>query len=57
MKADRRKDGATLRVTRLWAEQGVRFGKGRMTRLTTELERVARFAGCQNIDYVPGWTG
>jgi uncharacterized protein YcaQ len=55
MKADRRKEGATLNVTRLWPEQGVRFGKGRRGRLIAELERVARFAGCQDIAFAPGW--
>lgn len=55
MKADRSKQGAKLRVTKLWPETGVKFGKARMARLMAELERVARFADCQNIDFAPGW--
>jgi uncharacterized protein YcaQ len=55
MKADRRKGNATLRVTRLWPEKGVRFGKGRLARLNSELERVSRFAGCEQVDYAPRW--
>ena len=42
-KGDRQ--GGTLRVTGFWAEDGVRWGKGRSDRLRLELERFARLAG------------
>ena len=34
-----------LRVTGFWAEDGVRWGQGRMDRLRVELDRFARLAG------------
>ncbi|WP_425443229.1 winged helix-turn-helix domain-containing protein [Thalassovita taeanensis] len=45
----------TLRVTALWPEPGVRFGKGRLTRLEAELDRVARFSGCDRVEFADGW--
>lgn len=50
----RRNDGA-LRVRALWPEPGVSFGSGRMQRLEAELDRVARFAGCETIVFEPDW--
>ncbi|MEM6610229.1 MAG: crosslink repair DNA glycosylase YcaQ family protein [Pseudomonadota bacterium] len=41
---------SVLRVRALWPEKGVRFGRGRMARLETELARAARFAGCEDIE-------
>jgi uncharacterized protein YcaQ len=42
-KGDRQ--GGMLRVSGFWAEEGVRWGKGRADRLRLELERFARLAG------------
>lgn len=53
MKAHRSE--GVLRVTALWPEAGVRWGKGRQARLEAELDRVARFAGCDRVDWRPGW--
>lgn len=53
MKAFR--DKGVLQVKALWPEPGVRFGAGRMARLEAELERMARFAGCERVGFGPGW--
>ncbi len=53
MKAHR-KEGV-LRVTALWPEAGLAWGKGRQARLEAELDRIARFAGCGRVEYLPGW--
>ena len=47
-----RQDG-TLRVTGFWAEDGVRWGKGRADRLRMELERFARLAGLTPAPFSP----
>lgn len=48
LQADR--SAKRLDIRALWPEPGVRFGRGRMTRLMSEFDRVARFARCENID-------
>ncbi|WP_170317758.1 winged helix-turn-helix domain-containing protein [Paroceanicella profunda] len=53
MKA-RRAEGR-LHVTALWPEQGLRFSGGRLARLEAELTRVARFSGCGEVTWEPGW--
>ena len=50
-KGDRQ--GGTLRVTGCWAEDGVRWGKGRADRLRLELERFARLAGLTPAPFSP----
>ena len=50
----RRKEGR-LRVSALWPERGVRLGKGRMERIGRELDRIARFAGCDGPVFENGW--
>ena len=50
-KGDRR--GGALRVTGFWAEDGVRWGKGRANRLRLELERFARLAGLSLAPFRP----
>ena len=47
-------DGA-LAVTAFWPETRVRMGRGRLDRLDGELHRVARFSGCNCVDYASGW--
>lgn len=53
MKAHR--DEGVLRVRALWPERGVSFGSGRMARLEAELDRMARFAGCERVEFLDGW--
>ena len=45
----------TLALRAFWPEPGVSMGKGRLARLEAELERVARFAGCDRIIPAAGW--
>ncbi len=49
------RDTATLKVRGFWPEPGVRLGTGRRARLEAELDRLARFAGCDRVEYLPGW--
>jgi ABC-type dipeptide/oligopeptide/nickel transport system permease subunit len=44
-----------LQVRALWPEAGVRFGAGRLARLEVELDRMARFAGCDRVGFDDGW--
>ena len=53
MKAFR--DRGTLEVRALWPERGVRFGSGRVARLEAELDRMARFAGCERVVFLEDW--
>ncbi len=53
MKAHRNE--GVLRVTALWPEPAVAWGKGRQARLEAELDRVARFAGCHRVEWLEGW--
>jgi len=53
MKAHR--DTSVLRVAALWPEAGVAWGKGRQARLEAELTRMARFAGCDGVEFRTGW--
>ncbi|MDP5347919.1 MAG: winged helix DNA-binding domain-containing protein, partial [Paracoccaceae bacterium] len=53
MKAHRAE--GVLRVTALWPEPGIAWGKGRQARLEAELDRLARFAGCDRVELLDGW--
>jgi uncharacterized protein YcaQ len=55
MKADRKK--GTLDVKRLWLEPRVKASAGRLEKLEAELDRLARFAGVENVVYLDGWKG
>ncbi len=44
-----------LRITGFWPEAGIRMGAGRLARLQAEMERLARFAGCASVSWLPGW--
>ena len=44
-----------LRVKAYWPEAGLAMGAGRMQRLDAELQRLARFAGCDRVEFLPGW--
>jgi uncharacterized protein YcaQ len=45
----------TLAVTAVWPERGITFGKGRLARLTAELDRLGRFTGCPTLAFADGW--
>lgn len=45
----------TLRVRAYWPEAGQRQSAARLARLEAEIARLARFAGCERVDYLPGW--
>lgn len=45
----------TLRLRAFWPEAGLRLTKGRAAALEAELNRLARFAGCAQLEYLPGW--
>lgn len=49
------RDTVTLKVRGFWPEAGIRLGTGRRARLEAELDRLARFAGCDRVEYLPGW--
>lgn len=46
---DMKRTGACLDVTNFWPETRVKMGSGRLARLRSELERAARFAGCDDL--------
>ena len=49
------RDAQALRVKAFWPEAGVRLGAGRQHRLEAELARLARFAGCETVEFLAGW--
>jgi uncharacterized protein len=49
------RDVGTLRVKAFWPEAGVRLTKQRRARLEAELGRLARFAGCERVEFLDGW--
>jgi uncharacterized protein YcaQ len=53
MKADRQ--ASRLAVRAFWPETGIVMGKGRLQRLETELDRMARFAEVASVELAPGW--
>jgi uncharacterized protein len=44
-----------LRVKGYWPEAGLRLGKGREARLVAELGRLAKLAGCEQVELLEGW--
>jgi uncharacterized protein YcaQ len=50
-----RRDSGVLQVRALWPEAGVRFGPVRLAKLEAELDRMARFAGCERVGFDDGW--
>lgn len=52
---DMARQGTTLEVRGFWSEPGVRMGAGRVARLQAEIERAARFGGCDDVAYLPDW--
>ena len=49
------RDDSTLRVRAFWPETGVAIGVGRRQRLDAELDRLARFAGCDRVALSDDW--
>ena len=49
------RDEDVLRVTAFWPEASVKIGTGRLARLEAELERLARFARCGRVEFLPDW--
>lgn len=49
------RDQKTLRVAAYWPEPGQKLGTGRKARLEAELDRLARFAGCEKVAFAGGW--
>jgi uncharacterized protein len=49
------RDAGALRVKAFWPEAGVKLGEGRKAKLDAELDRLARFAGCERVEFLPGW--
>jgi uncharacterized protein YcaQ len=45
----------TLRVRAFWPEAGVQLTKARTAKLMAELDRLARFSGCNQVELSPGW--
>lgn len=45
----------TLRVRAFWPEAGVALTQARTAKLMAELDRLARFAGCDRVDLLPDW--
>ena len=44
-----------LRVAAYWPEAGQKMGAQRQARLEAELDRLARFAGCERVEFRPDW--
>lgn len=49
------RDAGILRVRALWPEKGIKFGLARQARLASELDRLARLAGCERVEFTDGW--
>ena len=46
---------SVLRVRAFWPEAGIRLTKARAAKLDAELQRLARFSGCDRLEFLPGW--
>ncbi|MDQ2066474.1 crosslink repair DNA glycosylase YcaQ family protein [Xinfangfangia sp. CPCC 101601] len=49
------RDRKVLRVAGYWPEPGQTLSAGRIARLTAELQRLARFSGCDTVEFAEGW--
>lgn len=54
MDAKRDLSKGILTVSAFWPEKGVKMGKGRVAKLETELDRLAKFAGCGEVIFAEG---
>ena len=53
MKAHR--DADELRITALWPERGIRWGKGRQEAFKAELHRLLPLAGVSQVCFADDW--
>jgi uncharacterized protein len=49
------RDAGALRVKAFWPEAGVKLTKDRRAKLEAELYRLARFTGCERVEFLDGW--
>lgn len=49
------RDASCLRVRAFWPEPGQRIGAGRIAKLLAEVDRLAKFAGCTQTEFLSGW--
>lgn len=49
------KTEGALRLRAFWPEPGIRLTKARSAALEAELARLAGFAGCDRVEFLPGW--
>ena len=49
------RDASTLRVKAFWPEAGITLTQSRRARLGAELNRLASFAGCDRVEFLPDW--
>ena len=49
------RDAKTLRVAAFWPEPGQRITTQRRKQLQSELDRLARFSGCERVEFLPDW--
>jgi uncharacterized protein YcaQ len=49
------RDAGALRVKAFWPEAGMKLTKARRAKLEGELDRLARFAGCERVEFLGGW--
>ena len=49
------RDAGSLRVKAFWPEAGVKLTRGRRSKLEAELDRLAAFAGCEQVEFLDGW--
>jgi uncharacterized protein YcaQ len=50
------KADSILRIKAFWPEAGVRLTKARLASLQAELSRLARFTGCDKVEFLPDWS-
>jgi hypothetical protein len=49
------REAGILRVKAFWPEAGVRLTQERRAKLEAELDRLARFSGCERVEFADGW--
>ena len=49
------RDAGALRVKGFWPEPGIRLTQARLARLEAELQRLARLAGCDRVEFLADW--
>jgi uncharacterized protein YcaQ len=49
------RDAGALRVRAFWPEAAVRLTRARRAGLEAELDRLARFSGCDRVEFLDGW--